>query len=200
MANATSAPPGQDGAGQQVADKAQEVACQAQEKVGEAAQQAKGQLRTQLDQRSTQAGEQVTGTASDIRSVADQLREQGKDQPAKLAEQAADRAERLGSYLTESDPDRLLHDIEDLARRQPWAVVAGGIALGFAASRLLKASSSDRYQQRATGSTRALGHPSSQGFEQQYATTNVEAQRQASGAFGDEAARFDRDVPPGSFS
>jgi hypothetical protein len=127
-------------------EKAEEVIGQAQEKVGEAAEQAKGQVRTQVDQRSTQAGEQVSSTASDIRSVAEQLRQQGKDQPAKLAEQAADRAERLGSYLTESDAERILHDVEDLARRQPWAVVAGGLFVGFAASRLLKASSTQRYQ------------------------------------------------------
>ena len=31
-------------------------------------------------------------------------------------------------------------------RRQPWAVIAGGLALGFAASRFLKASSSRRYE------------------------------------------------------
>lgn len=195
MANATSAPPGQDGTGQQVADKAQEVAGQAQEKVGEAAEQAKGQLRTQVDQRSSQAGEQVAGTASDIRSVAEQLRQQGKDQPARLAEQAADRAERLGRYLSESDADRLLADVEDLARRQPWAVVAGGLFLGFAASRVLKASSADRYQQRTSIPARSS---TPQPTGQLYAPTNVEAQRQASGAFGDDAARFDRDLPPGT--
>lgn len=132
------------------AEKAQEIAGQAQEKAGEAADQAKGQVRTQVDQRSTQAGEQVTSTASDIRTVAGSLREQGQDKPAQLAEQAADRAERLGSYLTESDADRIMHDVEDFARRQPWAVVAGGLFLGFAASRLLKASSSERYQQHST--------------------------------------------------
>lgn len=195
MANATSAPPGQDGTGQQVADKAQEIAGQAQEKAGEAAEQAKGQLRTQLDQRSSQAGEQVSGTASDIRAVADQLRQQGKEQPARLAEQAADRAERVGSYLSESDADRLLHDIEDLARRQPWAVVAGGLFLGFAASRVLKASSTDRYQQRSSIAQRS-SVPTSNG--QQYGSNNLEAQRQAGGAFGDDAARFGRDLPPGT--
>ena len=98
--------------------------------------------RDQVDQRSTQAGEQVSTTASDIRSVADQLREQGKDQPAKLAEQAAQRAETLGDYLQRSDGDTILGDLEDFGRRQPWAVIAGGVALGFAASRFLKASSS----------------------------------------------------------
>jgi hypothetical protein len=123
---------------------------QAKEKVQETAQQAAGQARGQLgrqvDQRSTQAGEQVSTTADDVRSVAQQLREQGKDQPAKLAEQAADRAQRLGDYLKESDSDRILRDVEDFGRRQPWAVMFGGLAAGFLASRFLKASSSRRYE------------------------------------------------------
>jgi len=88
--------------------------------------------------------------ASDVRAVSASLREQGKDQPAKLAEQAADRAERLGSYLRESDADRILGDVEDFGRRQPWAVIAGGVTLGLVASRFLKASSIDRYEQRSS--------------------------------------------------
>jgi hypothetical protein len=128
-----------------------EVTDQAKEKAQEAAGQAKGRVREQVDQRSTEAGEQVSSTAGDLRSVGEELRKQGKDTPAKLAEQAAERTEKLGSYLTESDADRILHDVEDFARKQPWAVVAGGLVLGFAASRFLKASSSQRYQQRSTG-------------------------------------------------
>jgi hypothetical protein len=128
----------------------QEAAGQAKEKAQEAAGQAKekadSKVREQVDQRSTQAGEQVTSTADDLRSVGEQLRSQGKDTPAKFAEQAAERTERLGSYLRDSDSDKILSDVEDFARRQPWAVVAGGLALGFAASRFLKASSSDRYR------------------------------------------------------
>jgi len=125
---------------------------QAKEKAKEQAQQAAGQargaLRGQVDQRSTMAGERVNSLASDVRSVSDQLREQGKDQPAKLAEQAAERAERVGSYLRDSDADRILDDIEDFGRRQPWAVIAGGVAVGLVASRFLKASSSRRYESR----------------------------------------------------
>src|SRR5829696_5699201 len=123
---------------------------QAKEKVQETAQQAagqaRGQVRRQVDQRSTQAGEQVSSTATDVRSVAQQLREQGKEQPAKVAEQAADRVERLGGYLKESDGERILRDVEDFGRRQPWAVMFGGLAAGFLASRFLKASSSRRAQ------------------------------------------------------
>ncbi|HEV3001050.1 MAG TPA: hypothetical protein VGW75_09965 [Solirubrobacteraceae bacterium] len=132
----------------QAQEKAQELAGQATEQARQAAGQARNRMREQVDQRSTQAGQQVTSQASDIRTVAQQLREQGKDRPAQLAEQAADRAERVGSYLTESDADRILDDIEDFARQRPWAVVAGGMALGFVASRFLKASSQDRYYSR----------------------------------------------------
>ena len=123
--------PQSDGAAAQAQDKAQEVAGQAKEKAQQAAGQAKDQLRTQVDQRSTQAGEQVSQQAGDIRTVAEQLREQGKDGPAKVAEQAADRIEQVGSYLSESDADRILSDVEDFARQRPLAVIAGGIALGL---------------------------------------------------------------------
>jgi hypothetical protein len=137
------------GTGDQVKDKATEVAGQAQEKAQQAAGQAREQLRGQIDQRSTDAGRKVTEQGADLRAVGDQLREQGKDGPAKLADQAAHHVERAGSWLTESDADKILRDVEDAARRNPWALAAGGLALGFAASRLLRASSSDRYRARS---------------------------------------------------
>ena len=130
------------GATEQAQEKAKEVAGQAQEKV-------RGRVSEQVDQRSTQAGEQVHGSAEDVRSFAQQLREQGKEKPAKYAEQAADRAERVSGYLQDADGDRILQDIEHFGRRNPWAVVAGGVALGFVASRMLKASSSERYRSTA---------------------------------------------------
>jgi hypothetical protein len=122
----------------------------AQETAQKAAGQAQSRLRQQVDQRSTQAGEQVSTTVSDVRSVAEQLREQGKDKPAQLAEQAADRVERVGDYLKRSDGDTILQDVEEFGRRQPWAVMFGGLAAGFLASRFLKASSSRRYEQRSS--------------------------------------------------
>ena len=63
-----------------------------------------------------------------------------------MQEQAAEKAERLGGYLHDADGDRILRDVEDFGRRNPWAVAAGSLALGFVASRLLKASSSERYR------------------------------------------------------
>ena len=127
---------------EQVRDKAQV----AQEKARGALGQARGRISDQVDQRSTEAGERIAGTASDVRSIADELRRQGKDAPANLAEQLAGQADRIGDYLKGASGDRILRDVEDLARRQPMLVAAAGVALGFAASRFLKASSSRRYQ------------------------------------------------------
>src|SRR5829696_6083120 len=121
-------------------EKTQQVAGQAQEKVQETAQQAQGMMRDQIDERSTQTGERITSTANDLRSVGEELRNQGKDTPAKLADNAAEKTEQLGSYLSEADADRLLSDIEDFGRRQPWVVLAGGVALGVVGARFLKAS------------------------------------------------------------
>jgi hypothetical protein len=133
-------------AGEQVKDRAADAAGQAQEKAQQAAGQAREQVRTQIDQRSTDAGRRISEQASDLRAVGDELRQQGKDGPAKLADRAAEQVEKAGGWLTESDADRILHDVESAARKNPWAVVAGGVALGFVASRFLKASSSDRYR------------------------------------------------------
>ncbi|HEX2049664.1 MAG TPA: hypothetical protein VHJ34_03405 [Actinomycetota bacterium] len=127
-------------------DTAQRVASRAQEGMQGAAQEAQGRLRSQLDERSTQAGEQVASTADDLRSVAEELRSKDKDAAARVAEQVADRAEQLASYLRDADGDRMMRDVEAFARRQPWAVAAGGLVVGFALSRFLKASGEQRWQ------------------------------------------------------
>jgi hypothetical protein len=147
---------------QQESGQARQVAEQAREKAGEAAEQAKqkaqslaGQaqdrIRQQVDQRSTEAGERVGSTARDVRSVGDELRNQSKEGPAKIAEQAADRIDRAGTYLRDSDADRILNDVEDFGRSRPWAVLAGAVVAGFAAARFLKASSRQRYSSRERG-------------------------------------------------
>jgi hypothetical protein len=126
---------------------------QAKERMQGAAQQAKGKLSEQADQRSTEAGRQVSTVAEDVRSVAQELRTQGKDTPARYAEQAAEKVQDAGRWLEQSDGDKLLRDVEDFARSKPWAVAAGGLVLGLAASRMLKASSSERYRAGVSNGT-----------------------------------------------
>jgi gas vesicle protein len=144
------------GAADQAKEKASQAAGQAKEQAQQVAGQAKGRVREQIDQRSTQAGQQVRTQASDIRTVGQQLREQGKEGPAKVADQAAERIERVGNYLERADADTILDDIERFARSKPWAVVLGGVTAGFLAARGIKASSADRYQAGGASARRQI--------------------------------------------
>jgi hypothetical protein len=134
------------GAREQIQDAAQSAGSRTQEMV-----------RNQIDERSTQVGEEVTSVAEGLRAVGDQLREQDNSRGAQLATQAAEKAEGVGGYLRESDADRLLHDAEDFGRRQPWLVLGGGVIIGFAAARFMKASSQKRYEAgSANGSSQTV--------------------------------------------
>ena len=145
--------PGKDGDDESSAQtKAAEIAGQAQNSAQQAAGQAQEKLREQLNRRSSQAAAQITEQASDIRSVSEALRDQGKHGPARAADRVAGYAESVGGYLRDRDSDQLLAEMEDFGRRQPWAIAAGGLTLGFMASRFLKASSTRRYQTRTAGS------------------------------------------------
>jgi hypothetical protein len=103
-------------------------------------------VRDEVDRRSTDAGHQAGSAAQALRDASGRLREDGNEPVARGIEQVADRVDRAGGWLREADGDRILRDVEDFGRRNTLAVVAGGLAIGFAASRLLKASSRNRYE------------------------------------------------------
>ena len=130
----------------QAKEKVQEKAQQVQQKSQEVKGQAGDRVRRELDNRTAQAGSQLQFTADAMRRTGEQLRDEGKEGPAKAATAVAERAERFGNYMTATNADRMLHDVEDFARRQPLLFALGGATLGFLASRFVKASSSGRYQ------------------------------------------------------
>jgi len=166
MSNATADQAEQIGQPDSTAGQVKEAVGGAVGQVQEQAQQAKGQARQRLSQelstRSSQAGEQVRDTAQAIRETGQSLRKQGKTGPAQTMDRVADQAERLGSYLTQADGNRMLHDVERFARQQPWAFTVGGVVAGFFASRFLKASSTQRYDSGANAMYRSGPSPQQQ--------------------------------------
>lgn len=112
-----------------------------------AVHQSKSYVSRQIDERSTQVGEQMSSVASDLRNVGRQLGDSDVASPvAGYVDQGADLVERFGTYLQDADTERLIGDLEEIARRQPWAIAAGALVLGFAASRFIKTSSTRRYR------------------------------------------------------
>jgi uncharacterized protein YgbK (DUF1537 family) len=125
----------------------------AQEQVGEAADKGRGALRRQVDERSTMAGRQATSVAATLRQTASRMRQEGDPQKARMAsvaDQGAERLDRVGGYLTDADADELLGRVEDIARQQPLLIAGAGLLVGIAAARVLKASSTDRYYRSRT--------------------------------------------------
>lgn len=139
------------------------LAGQAKEQVQAQAEQvaarASGQVRSQIDTRSTHAAEQIAPVAHALHTAGAQLQGEGNDGAGRAAHRLADQMERLGSYLRESQADRLLNDLEEFTRKRPW--VAGGIgaAVGFMAARFLKASSESRYTTGRASGRRDLDWP-----------------------------------------
>ena len=124
-------------AADQVKEQVGEQAARVQQSLGE-------QARSQVAQRSDQAAEQARSVADSARSVADSLDEKGNDSAAGLVRQVADRGDQVADYLAGNDADTILRDVEAQARERPWAVALGAFVVGFAASRVLKASGSRR--------------------------------------------------------
>jgi hypothetical protein len=140
MGNMTGERTGQDGSGGVEGVK---------ERVQDAAEQAKSQtrmqLREQIDTRTTEIGDQFGAASRAVRRAGEQLRTEGNERAANLVETLAERGERLGTYLAGANGDRILRDVEDLTRRQPWLAATAGAVAGFLASRFVKATSGNRY-------------------------------------------------------
>jgi hypothetical protein len=139
---------------EQVKERVGEGAQQVQEKASEAKERTRERVSEQIDSRSTQTGQQMTQTAGALRQTAERLRGDHQSQPAQVLEAVAQRVERLGQYLTANDGDRLLRDVERMARKQPWLVAGGGAVVGFVAARFMKASSTRRYDANGSGAER----------------------------------------------
>jgi hypothetical protein len=135
----------QDGLKDQAAEKVQDAASVAQEKAGELREQGSARLRDQFDQRSNQAGSQARLLAEALRRSGNDLNGEGSANVSRLTGQAADRIDRLGSYLEQKRGDELMRDVETFARRRPWMLAGLGMLAGVAAARFMKASSEQRY-------------------------------------------------------
>ena len=127
------------------------LAGQAQERAQSLAEQARARAREQVGQRSSDLAARASTVAGDLQVVAQSFRSQGRDAPASLAEHAAQRVSGAAQYLEGNTGERLLRDAEGVARQRPWMAVTGGVAVGLIASRVLKASSTERYRSGYAG-------------------------------------------------
>jgi hypothetical protein len=129
-----------------------------------AVNQGKSFLGKQVDQRSTVIGEQIGELAQDLRNVGEHLRDSGTvGAAAGYVDQGAELVDKVARYLQDADSDRLIGDLEQYARQQPWAIAGAALVLGFAASRFIKTSSVRRYRGASDGGSYGSGSYGSYG-------------------------------------
>lgn len=173
MTQATDETGQQEGLADRASAKVQDAASVAQEKASELREQGSARLRDQFDQRSSQAGSQVRSLAEALRRSGNDLSNEGNSNAARLTGQAAERIERLGSYLEQKRGDELMRDIETFARRRPWMLAGLGMLAGVAAARFMKASSERRYGDYRRSSQQWPTRPAT-GSEQQQLSSGSE--------------------------
>lgn len=117
-----------------VKGRAREVVSQAKERAGE-------KIESRIVDSKTRAAETLSGVASTLKSSSQQLRDEQHEGASRAIERAAEGVERFASYLQETDVDDVVEQVQEFARRQPAAFIGGAFALGFIASRFLKATS-----------------------------------------------------------
>ena len=158
----------QEGLASQASAKVEDATSLAQEKASELREQGSARLRDQLDERSTKVGSQVRSLATALRRSGNDLSDEGNGNASQLTTQAAERIERVGSYLEQKSGSELMRDVERFARRRPWLLAGLGMAAGVAAARFVKASSEQRKDENretewptrsdATSSSRSPAH------------------------------------------
>lgn len=140
----------EDGVRERAGGAMEEAASAAQDKAMELRSKSANQLRDQLDTKTTDVGKQAKSVAQAFRQSGERLRGEGNTQAASATDMAAQRVEQLGEYLERIRGDELLRDAESFARRRPWLLAGIGMFAGLVASRMMKASSEQRYEASTT--------------------------------------------------
>ena len=118
-------------------DRLQQAAGDLADQAGRAAE---GKASTAMDQ----LGQALEQVAHATREAGDSLR---SDRPtlADVADTAADRVTDASNYLREHEAREVVATAEDIARRQPALVIAGGFALGLLMARVLRSATPSTY-------------------------------------------------------
>ncbi|MGZ4135945.1 MAG: hypothetical protein ACXVPX_00060 [Actinomycetota bacterium] len=125
-------------------DEAEELKDTVRESSTQLSSTALGWMQQEADQRTSAVASQAKTVADAMRQTSSRFNQEGQTPAARVTDTVAERVEQFAGYLEQADGERLMNDVQDLARRNPWAFAAAGLVAGFAASRFMKASRSDQ--------------------------------------------------------
>jgi len=114
--------------------------------IGEAREKAQNVMDETKDRLQEEIATRTEGAAGELVDAANALRQTSQqldgNSVAPFVAKAADHLERASGYVRTADLRKIQRDVESFARREPLLFLGGAFALGMAAARFLKATSS----------------------------------------------------------
>jgi vacuolar-type H+-ATPase subunit H len=126
---------------------AEEARMRAREMADEVEQRARAkgeEIRERVEQKGEEQKDRAAGTADAlaeaIRAAGTTLRDRHEERLGQFTDEFADQVERFSGYLRDNDMRGLMHNLEDMARRNPTTFLGSTLAAGLMAGRFLRAS------------------------------------------------------------
>ncbi len=135
--------------------QANEMVDQAREGVSQMADRAMSGAEPRLEDGRMRLADGLQSVAQAFKTSGRELRDGQHSQIAQFTDQAADRVERLSSYLQARDVRSMMSEAQEMARREPALFLGAAFAAGLLGARFLKSaqSSGNTMQQQAPGSS-----------------------------------------------
>ena len=114
---------------------------------------AKHNAAATLNENRKTAADEIEGMAHAVRTAASDLQEQDREGLSHYVTEMADSVSALASGLRKKSVDELMHDAENIARRNPALFIGGSIAIGLGLARFAKASSHRHSETRTEPNT-----------------------------------------------
>lgn len=122
--------------------QANEMVDQAREGVSQMADRAMSEAEPRLEDGRMRLAEGLQSVAQAFKTSGQQLREGQHSQIAQFSEQAAERVERLSSYIQARDVRSMMSEAQEMARREPALFLGAAFTAGLLGARFLKSAQS----------------------------------------------------------
>ena len=116
-------------------DELHQVAHTATDQAGRVASGVRQRVRDEVDRQHRQVTDRVGAFAEELDTMA---RERPDTPASELVTMLAERSRSFADYLDRHGPEKVLHELQDFARRRPGTFIVAAVAAGFVVGRLGK--------------------------------------------------------------
>jgi hypothetical protein len=120
-------------------DDVSELVDQAKRTATETASSAGDMVRQRADDQYHRLGQRLDDIVKNLNQVADGLDKGGSPGTSNIVHGATRQVERVSGYVQGTSAEDVLSDANRYAKQHPWTVIIGGVIVGLAASRFVKA-------------------------------------------------------------